>query len=66
MAGLPKNAPATHEDEVIEAFVAGSLSGRQMERNRLYEALVTYEGVSVNYEHYIKVQAVLDMLDPRA
>jgi len=40
VSGYPKNAPVTLEDEVVEAFVAGSLSGRNMERDRLYEALV--------------------------
>ena len=56
------NKLAAQENAVIEAFVAGAISGRNMERERLYEALVTYEGISVGYEHYIKVEAVLDML----
>jgi hypothetical protein len=34
-----------------------------MERDRLYEALVTYEGLSVMYDHYIKIQDVLEMID---
>jgi hypothetical protein len=34
-----------------------------MERDRLYEALVTYEGISVMYDHYIKIQDVLEMID---
>lgn len=59
----PENAPASNEDELVETFVAGSLVGRNMERDRLYEELVTYEGISVMYEHYIKVQSVLEMLD---
>lgn len=40
---MPKNAPITqetNEDAAVEAFVAGSISGRNMERDRLYEALV--------------------------
>jgi hypothetical protein len=59
----PENAPASNEDELIETFVAGSLVGRNMERDRLYEALVTYEGISVMYDHYIKIQDVLEMID---
>ena len=59
----PENAPASNEDELIETFVAGSLVGRNMERDRLYEALVTYEGLSVMYDHYIKIQDVLEMID---
>ena len=61
--GYPENAPASNEDELIETFVAGSLVGRNMERDRLYEALVTYEGISVMYDHYIKIQDVLEMID---
>jgi hypothetical protein len=53
---------AAQENAVVEAFVAGAISGRNMERERLYDALVTYEGISVDYEHYIKVEAVLEML----
>ena len=59
----PENAPASNEDELVETFVAGSLVGRNMERDRLYEALVTYEGLSVMYDHYIKIQDVLEMID---
>jgi hypothetical protein len=59
----PEDAPAPNEDELIETFVAGSLVGRNMERDRLYEALVTYEGISVMYDHYIKIQDVLEMID---
>lgn len=59
----PENAPVSNEDELVETFVAGSLVGRNMERDRLYEELVTYEGLSVMYEHYIKVDSVLEMLD---
>jgi hypothetical protein len=59
----PENAPASNEDELIETFVAGSLVGRNIERDRLYEALVTYEGISVMYDHYIKIQDVLEMID---
>jgi len=61
--GYPENAPVNPEDELIETFVAGSLVGRNMERDRLYEALVTYEGISVMYDHYIKIQDVLEMID---
>jgi hypothetical protein len=59
----PKNAPASNEDELVETFVAGSLVGRNMERDRLYGELVTYEGLSVYYDHYIKIQDVLKMID---
>lgn len=55
---------AALENAAIEAFVAGAISGRTMERERLYDALVTYEGVAIDYEYYIKVSAVLDMLQP--
>lgn len=53
---------AAEENATIEAFVAGAISGRTMERQRLHEALVTFEGISVGYEHYIKVEDVLAML----
>ena len=59
----PKNAPVVTEDELIETFVAGSLVGRNMERDRLYGELVTYEGLSVMYDHYIRVQDVLRMIE---
>ena len=58
----PSNLHAACEDAVVEAFVAGALHERAKERNRLYEALVTYDGISVGYEHYIKVEDVLEML----
>jgi hypothetical protein len=61
--GYPEDAPVDPEDASVEAFVAGAITGRNMERDRLYGELVTYEGLSVYYEHYIKVQDVLDMLD---
>lgn len=51
-----KNAPVNHEDEVVEAFVAGSLSGRNMERDRLYEALVASGDVVFH------LQDILDLL----
>jgi hypothetical protein len=63
ISGYPEDAPASNEDELVEAFVAGSLVGRNMERDRLYGELVTYEGLSVMYEHYIKVQDILSMID---
>lgn len=63
ISGYPENAPASNEDELVETFVAGAITGRNMERDRLYGELVTYEGLSVYYDHYIKVQDVLDMLD---
>jgi hypothetical protein len=59
----PKNAPVSNEDELLETFVAGSLVGRNIERDRLYEALVTYEGMSVMYDHYIRIKDVLAMID---
>ena len=43
--------------------MAGAISGRNMERDRLYGELVTYEGLSVLYDHYIKVNDVLRMID---
>lgn len=61
--GYPKDAPVVTEDELVETFVAGSLVGRNMERDRLYEELVTYEGLSVYYDHYIKIQDVLKMIE---
>jgi hypothetical protein len=63
ISGYPENAPASNEDELVETFVAGAISGRNMERDRLYGELVTYEGLSVYYDHYIKVQDILEMLD---
>ena len=63
ISGYPENAPASNEDELVETFVAGAITGRNMERDRLYGELVTYEGLSVYYDHYIKVQTVLEMLD---
>lgn len=59
----PKNAPVDPEEAAVEAFVAGAITGRNMERDRLYGELVTYEGLSVYYDHYIKVQTVLEMID---
>jgi hypothetical protein len=63
ISGYPENAPASNEDELVETFVAGAITGRNMERDRLYGELVTYEGLSVYYDHYIKVQTVLEMID---
>ena len=63
ISGYPENAPASNEDELVETFVAGAITGRNMERDRLYGELVTYEGLSVYYDHYIKVQDVLKMLE---
>ena len=59
----PENAPVDPEEATVEAFVAGAITGRNMERDRLYESLVTYEGISVMYYHYIKIQDVLEMID---
>lgn len=56
MSGYPKNAPVSTEDEVVEAFVAGSLSGRNMERDRLYEALVASGDVVFTLE------SILDLI----
>jgi hypothetical protein len=61
--GYPENAPVDPEEATVEAFVAGAITGRNMERDRLYESLVTYEGISVLYDHYIKIQDVLEMID---
>lgn len=43
------------EDEVVEAFVAGSLSGRNDERNRLHEALVTSGDLVVRVEDVLRL-----------
>jgi hypothetical protein len=59
----PENAPVDPEDELLETFIVGSLVGRNMERDRLYGELVTYEGLSVLYDHYIRVHDVLRMID---
>ena len=59
----PENAPVDPEDAVVEAFVAGALVGRNMERDRLYKDLTAYEGLSVFMDHYIKVQDVLKLID---
>ena len=63
ISAYPKNAPASNEDELVETFVAGAITGRNMERDRLYGELVTYEGLSVYYDHYIKVRDILEMID---
>ena len=63
ISGYPENAPVDPEEATVEAFVAGAITGRNMERDRLYGELVTYEGLSVLYDHYIKVQAVLEMIE---
>ena len=35
------------DNALAEGFVAGALSAREEERNRLYEALVAFEGVVI-------------------
>jgi hypothetical protein len=63
ISGYPENAPVDPEEAAVEAFVAGAITGRNMERDRLYGELVTYEGLSVLYDHYIRVQDILRMID---
>lgn len=53
----------SQEDALVEAFVAGSISGRNDERNRLHEALVAQDVLLIDYEEYIKVETVLNLLD---
>jgi hypothetical protein len=52
---LPKNAPA-YEEQVLEAFVAGAISGRTDDRARIIAELETFDGIAVNYEYYIKIE----------
>lgn len=53
--GYPKNAPASHEDELVETFVAGSISGRNYERDRLYEALVASGAMFFTLEELLEL-----------
>jgi hypothetical protein len=53
--GYPENAPVNPEDELVETFVAGSLVGRNMERDRLYEALVASESLFFTLEELLRL-----------
>lgn len=53
--GQPKDAPASLEDAVVEAFVAGSISGRNYERDRLYEALVASGGMFFTLDELLEL-----------
>lgn len=52
------------EQALLETFIAGSKIGRALERESLYNELLTYDGLAVNYEYYIKVDELLDRLSP--
>lgn len=52
------------EQALLETFVAGSKLGRALEREALYNELLTYDGLAVNYEYYIKVEELLERLSP--
>jgi hypothetical protein len=53
--GYPKNAPVDPEEAVIEAFVAGSISGRNMERDRLYGALTASGAMFFTLEELLEL-----------
>lgn len=62
-----KNAPAVDaneavEDAMVEGFLAGAMSERENERNRLYEALVDAETILVDFVEYISVEDVLKLI----
>jgi hypothetical protein len=53
--GYPKDAPASNEDELVEAFVAGAISGRNMERDRLYGALTASGAMFFTLEELLEL-----------
>lgn len=57
-------SPMAEEQELLETFLAGSKLGRAMERRALHENLLNYDGLAINFDYYIKVEELLEMLSP--
>jgi hypothetical protein len=53
--GYPKDAPAPDDDELVAVFIAGSLSGRNMERDRLYGALTASGAMFFTLEELLEL-----------
>lgn len=51
----PENAPVDPEEALVEAFVAGAISGRNMERDRLYGALTASGAMFFTLEELLEL-----------
>lgn len=49
-------------EEAVEAFVAGAISSRNEERNRLFEEVMALQPLSVDYVEYVRLEDVLTAL----
>ena len=49
-------------EEAVESFVAGAISGRNDERNRVFEGVLELPVLLVEYDEYVKVQDVLALI----